>query len=529
MSNVLAFLLLFGILVFVHELGHFLAAKFFKVGVERFALGFGPKLFGKKVGETEYLIAALPLGGYVKMIGDEPTDEEKAEESKIPLTPNSFLAKPPWQRIIIALMGPIANLLLPIILFFILYMIGQPNLSTEVGYVSNDSPAQKIGIMPGDKITQIDGTQVKDWGKLTEMIAAKSSQPIDLTIQRGGSELKNKITPVLEDGVNVFGETTKVGRIGINPQSFLLSVVVPDEKSATYQAGFRSDDRIVAVNGVAVRFLWQLQQQIQLETAASGITSSAPTSNNPLKIDLVRQNKTLTVELNRNQLLDEKNQLALQQSGLYLKELVIEKILPNSIASEKGLATGDILYSLNGQPIHQWFSFQEKVRGNQGEAVTLTVMRQNKPVTFDLSPRVEEQKEELTGEKYKQRMLGVATRGDVSQENIFKERILNPLVSIPRSIGRCYEISKLTVIGFGKLISGKLSAKSLGGPIYIYQLAGKSWKSGIYDFIGMLVGISISLATLNLMPIPVLDGGHIMFYTIEMILGRPPCRTPTNR
>jgi regulator of sigma E protease len=93
--------------------------------------------------------------------------------------------------------------------------------------------------------------------------------------------------------------------------------------------------------------------------------------------------------------------------------------------------------------------------------------------------------------------------------------------TLPRSIGRCYEISKLTVIGFGKLISGKLSAKSLGGPIYIYQLAGKSWKSGIYDFIGMLVGISISLATLNLMPIPVLDGGHIMFYTIEMILGRP--------
>ncbi len=509
MSGLLAFIILFGVLVFIHELGHFIMAKYFKVGVEKFALGYGPKVVGKKIGETEYLIAAFPLGGYVKMVGDDPEDEATVLDSGAELSADSFLAKPAWQRILIVLMGPIANLLLPLILFTGLFMFGQPYLSNEVGHVSADSPAAEAGLLPGDRIVAIDAQPVKKWSQLAKIIKESAAKPLQLTVERQQTTTQLQVTPKTTDGLNPFGETIQVGSIGINPQSFALHLHIPDTNSTAAQAGLQSGDLLVAVDEVAVRYPWQIRERLQ-QSQAKQVT---------LAVQRGEQQKD--VFLQKSLLLANSGEMTLHLAGIFLQELVINQIMEESIAADKGIQHHDIMIAVNDKPLLSWFSFQEIVQNNQGEALNLTILREGQLRPIDIRPRMVEQTEELTGQTFRQRMLGVTTKGEIRSDTILTERVLNPIRAFAMSFERCFEITRLTVIGFGKLISGKISSKSLGGPILIYQLAGRSWRSGFHSFMNMLVLISITLGVLNLLPIPVLDGGHIMFYTAELIMGRP--------
>ena len=509
MSNLIAFIILFGILVFVHELGHFLMAKYFKIGVEKFALGFGPKVFGKKVGETEYMICALPLGGFVKMVGDEPIDEKDAEAGNTKIPENGFLAKHPLKRIGVVLMGPIANLILPIVLYMVVYLVGQPYLSTQVGHVVPDSVAANAGLLPGDEITAIDGEVVLKWTKMTKKIEDLGKTPTVLSVKRGTKELEVKVTPVIADGLSPFGEVIPVGRIGISPESFLATIYVPGEETPAYKAGLRTGDEIVAVQGESIDYFSEFE------------TAIASTANKTLELTVKRDGKKLSHQLDFGLFYSENTRVVLANLGLFPQSMVIDKVLPDTIASEKGLQSKDVLYAINDNVLSDWFGFQETIQNNKGEALNLMLIRAGEFINVDLTPRMEEEEQELTGEKTKRRMLGVSSMGRLRTSNIKTERILNPIKSFRESFERCFFIAKLTVVGFGKLITGQVSTKSLGGPILIYQLAGRSWKSGIFSFINMLVLISITLGILNLLPIPVLDGGHLMFYTVELITGRP--------
>ena len=210
MLSIVAAIVVLGALIFVHELGHFLLAKLFGVGVEKFSLGFGTKLVGFKRGETEYLISAFPLGGYVKMVG-EGGDAELSEEEKA----RSFAGKPPLQRIAVVAAGPVFNLLFAWLLFILLYLVGVPSVTSKIGEVPKDKPAARAGVLPGDVVTAIDGVPVSRWEDMAKIIAGSGSKPLDVQVRRAGGLLSFHITPETRTGKNIFGESVTTPAIGV--------------------------------------------------------------------------------------------------------------------------------------------------------------------------------------------------------------------------------------------------------------------------------------------------------------------------
>jgi regulator of sigma E protease len=319
MSYIISFIIVLGVLIFFHELGHFFAARLCGVGVEKFSLGFGPRLFGKKVGMTDYRISAIPLGGYVKMVGEEPDSELSAEE-----IPYSFTHKNVFKRIIIVASGPLFNLLLAIFIFFGLFQVyGKQEVAPVVGGVVENSPAMKAGIEKEDRITAVNGIAVKTFNDMAELISDSKGNPIRISIVRGNSAMDKALTPELKTE-KIYGET--------------------------------------------------------LERYLIGISSS----------------------------------------GKYVRS---------------------ITYS--------------------------------------------------------------------------------PPEAFYQSLVHTYDLSGLMITGLVQLIKGEASAKSLGGPILIAQMAGDQAKLGVSNLINFIAFISIMLAIMNFLPIPVLDGGHLLFFFIEAVIRRP--------
>ena len=219
MNTLVSFIVVLGILIFVHELGHFLVAKLFKVKVLKFSLGFGPKLISKTLGETEYLISAFPLGGYVKMLGENPdeTDEEEDQE-------RSFAAKPVWNRFFIVLAGPVFNLLFSVLLFFLIFLVmGIPENrdTTEIGKVSPQSPAAVAGIEVGDRIIGIDGREISSWMEVLTTVSESEGRELEFTMVRGGEELVIPIAPRIDSVTNVFGEEVE--------QRYMIGIVKKEQ------------------------------------------------------------------------------------------------------------------------------------------------------------------------------------------------------------------------------------------------------------------------------------------------------------
>ncbi len=319
MTYIISIIVLLGVLIFFHELGHFIVARLFGVGVEKFSLGFGPRLFGKKVGITEYRVSAIPLGGYVKMVGEEPDAEIEPDQKDI-----SFTHKPVLQRLLIVAAGPFFNVLLAAVILFVVFMhSGAYYMEPVVGDVQDGSPAEMAGLQAGDRILAINGSGLESWEEMAGMISASKGADIDLEISREGEPLSIHITPRLQSDQNLFGEDT---------QRYMIGIISSREISA--------------------------------------------------------------------------------------KELSI------------------------------------------GQAVVMSVQK-------------------------------------------------------------TYQIAELTFVSVVKMVQGRLSVKNLGGPIMIAQLAGEQAKEGLIEFLSLMAVISMNLAILNILPIPILDGGHILFFTIELLIRRP--------
>jgi len=210
MIYIISAVVVLGLLIFVHELGHFIFAKLFGVGVEKFSLGFGPKVVGKQYGETEYLISAFPLGGYVKMIGESPDAElEEGDRSR------SFMGKHPLKRIVIVAAGPLFNLLFAALLFIVIYMIGVPAATTKIGEVMVGKPAAAVGIKAGDVVSAVNGKAVARWDEFSSLIADSKGAPLEIQVKRGGDSLSFRVIPETREGKNLFGEKVSYPVIGV--------------------------------------------------------------------------------------------------------------------------------------------------------------------------------------------------------------------------------------------------------------------------------------------------------------------------
>lgn len=249
---VISAIVVLGALIFVHELGHFLVAKWVGVGVEKFSLGFGPKIVGFRRGETEYLLSAFPLGGYVKMVG-ENDDGELSDEQQA----KSFLAKPPLLRIAIVAAGPLSNLLFAWVLVIVVHLIGVPTVRPVIGEVIPGTPAERAGIRGGDLVRAIGGVPVTRWDDISEAVLRSQGKEIQIRIAREGSEFTLSLVPELREGKNLFGESVKQPVIGIVSARNLVT-----ERFPLHQAVARGTEKTVQIVRVTILSLVKLIQRV---------------------------------------------------------------------------------------------------------------------------------------------------------------------------------------------------------------------------------------------------------------------------
>lgn len=398
MTTIISFIVVLGFLILVHELGHFLVAKKLGVKVEKFSIGFGPKIVGFSRGETEYMISAFPLGGYVKLMGEEP-DETLVND------PREFGSRPVSHRMAIIIAGPLMNLLLTFILFPLVFMMGvnMPAFLDEevnVGWIMEDSPAEAAGIQPGDVIKSANGKTLDDWEKAVTEFAANPGRKLTLEVLRKGSIIKIDMTPRYSDGDG---------------------------------SGY------------------------------SGIIQPMPPE--------------------------------------------VGSVSPGMPAAKAGIREGDVIESVNGVPVSHWVHMSNLIKGSGGKEIAIGVARDSKAMELKLKPVLDEASGNyIIGVGYRQRTV-------LKKYGFFD--------SLREGIKRGFELTALTFDVLKRLFTLNLSLKSLGGPIMIAQATGAAAHAGLAEVIGLMAFISLQLGILNLLPIPVLDGGHVFFLLAEMGLRRP--------
>ncbi|MDO8536415.1 MAG: RIP metalloprotease RseP [Candidatus Omnitrophota bacterium] len=244
--SLIYFLIVLSVLVLVHEFGHFIAAKRIGIRVEKFSFGFGPKLFSVKKGDTEYLISAIPLGGYIKMSGDEPGESLTGKSFE-------FLSRSIWERFLVIFAGPFLNYVLAFLIFSVIFMFGNPTLTTEVGSLLKDYPAQMSGLAVGDKVIKADGKDVKYWEDMTEIIHKHIEGPIKLTIDKNGKISEIEIQPVIREVKDIFGKSTKIALLGIAPSQKIESVRYGFFDS--FSKGFK---KVIDLTAITYKAIWSI-------------------------------------------------------------------------------------------------------------------------------------------------------------------------------------------------------------------------------------------------------------------------------
>ncbi|MEW9797634.1 sigma E protease regulator RseP [Alteromonas sp. CYL-A6] len=408
-----AFIVALGILVAVHEWGHFYVARRCGVFVERFSIGFGKPLWRKRSQSgTEYVIAAIPLGGYVRML-DERVDDVPPEQAH-----QAFNNKPVLQRMAIIAAGPGINFVFAVFALFVMYLVGLETVKPVIKQVEPDSIAARAALKDGDEILAIGERDTPDWEAVNfELVSYVGGEQAPLTVK---------------------GENGVTRQITLNIRE------------------------------------WNFDPDKQSPLRSLGITPFRP-------------DPTLTLSL----------------------------VGKDSPAAEAGLKAGDTLTALNGERIADWASLVEMISDKPGETATLTVQRDGQTLTVNATIARQETPEGQKG------YLGVSPAFEAWPPGYLFTHQYGLLESVSRALDKTWRLMTLSIEMIGKLLTGDVSVKNLSGPISIAQGAGVSAGYGLAYFLSFLALISVNLGIINLLPLPMLDGGHLMYFTIEWITGKP--------
>ncbi len=423
MIMALTFLLTMSILVTVHEYGHYQVAKWCGVKILKFSIGFGKPLWTKPFGKdkTEFVIAAIPLGGYVKMLDEREIVAEStpATYSETELT-RAFNRQPVAKRIAIVLAGPMANLLLAIGLYWVIFMMGIVGMKPILGKVIAQSPAAVANFTYGETIQKINGKEVASWQEVSWILLNES--------------LKNN--------------------------SVEIEAVNSNHEVRTHQLDLSHVDPEAAAKDILT---------------ASGLTINQP--DVPAKIGVVTK---------------------------------------NGIADLAGLKANDSVLSVNKTKVNVWEDFVQEVRRNPNKTLEIKVLRSSNVLNLTVKPQSFTENGKTFGR------IGVAFKMDkAEQDKLFVTTHYSVAVALIKATEKTWDISVFTLKMLGKILIGQTSLKGVSGPLTIASYAGQSAQMGLNVFIGFLALISISIGVLNLLPIPVLDGGHLMYYIVEIFTGKP--------
>jgi regulator of sigma E protease len=509
-SYLFAFVAMLGVLVFVHEFGHFVAAKLCGVRVLKFSLGFGPtigigrwKLAWTRSG-TEYVIAFFPLGGFVKMLGENPDEVEGDPEVRA--HPSETLgAKPVWQKLTIVFAGPMMNLLLPVVVFMGTLFVGIPRPLPVVGTVEPGSPAGHAGLEPGDRILTIDHKPVTWWDDVEEALRARPGQQVGVAFERDGERHELSLALAERGGLDEFGGVHRVGWSGLGHQRLRATIGIPGKSSPAAEAGLLSGDRVLRLDGAAVEDWVGLQRAY----ARAGTQGS-------VELAIARGEDANPEQLNvRVPALG-----SLDALGVLPASVLVSRVNPDSPAARAGIEPGDLILGVDGEPVGSFASFAEIVRTSKGRTLEIEVASHGETRVLRIAPELASADTGL-GVPEERYLIGVTAEAAAMVGALGKDVERNPMVSFPRAISMTADVTRTFLQGLGKIVTGQVSSRQLAGPIGIAEIAHSALQRGWEAYLGTLVLISINLGVLNLLPIPVLDGGQAMIFLIEGVKRSP--------
>jgi regulator of sigma E protease len=434
MMTLIAFIVMIGILVTIHEYGHFQVARWCGVRVLRFSIGFGKPLWKKIFGKdnTEFVLAAIPLGGFVKMLDEgelKAERESNPQESAINLSETelqrAFNRQRVWKRFAIVLAGPAANLLLAIVLYWGLFMLGVTGIRPIIGEVTDNSLAAQASLKAGEVIQKIDGKPVKSWQDARWILLEQSfeAKTVEIEAVNNNNELFQHTLSL--EGVNNDTETDILKKIGL---------------------------------------------------------------------DMVKPNIPA----------------------------VISEILPDSVAEKTGFMPNDKILRIDGVEITNWEQAVNTIKDNPNKKLLFEIERAQKVLHISAAPEAIKEDNRTIGR------MGAAVKLDKKElDNLLIELNYSPFASLQKAVVKTWDTSIFSLKMLGKMVTGKVSLKGISGPVTIAAYAGESANLGIKTFLGFLALVSTSIGVLNLLPIPVLDGGHLMYYMVEIFKGSPVSETTT--
>jgi regulator of sigma E protease len=417
LQNIAAFIVALGVLITFHEFGHYWVARRCDVKILRFSIGFGRAIYKKSFGKdsTEFVIAALPLGGYVKML-DEREGEVKEEE-----LPRSFNYKPLWQRFAIVSAGPIFNFIFAVFAYWIIFVVGVNGLKPFIGNVEPASISSEAGLATGQEIISVNGLNTPTWSTVIDAL-------VNHTVNGDVIEIDVIDNNGIERNVEID-----------------LSKISIDEMA---------DGKLLKGLGLSI---------IELKLAA-----------------------------------------------------IIGEVLPDGAAEKSGLRENDEIISVNSEAISSWGEWVELIRNSPDKKLNLEVLREGTIVNIEVIPERVESDNEIIG-----RIGAAAFRPDDLFDSYFTLESYSVSNAFIKATKKTWEMSVLTLRVLGKMLVGEASVKNLSGPISIAQYAGQSAGIGLVAFLSFMAIVSVSLGVLNLLPVPLLDGGHLMYYLIELVIGKP--------
>jgi regulator of sigma E protease len=535
-NPVFAIVLFIGLLIFVHELGHFLVGKFLGLGVETFSIGFGPELLGFTYGGTRYRVAIIPLGGYVKFAGALAREEVAPH-----FVGKEMYRARPWVRAATLVAGPFANFLLAVAVYAALGMQGVPHNPAIIGQVMKDSPAARAGLEPEDEILAVDGRAISSWEELREELAAHPGTPLTLQVARDEAVFPLTLSPDAFQGKDDIGRKATQGRAGISLGMLPAIVTLNAASAAASRAGIKTGEKITSLRLTAkqpdssksreIANWHQLQKALYwaFSLGATSLTLSVEAASLPgEKSSEKLPSREVILATSSWQALNAGVGAPVPPFSSELGDTLAEKLglspSPLTIAKAgeqlKGqLQTGDRIIAMKGEPVSTIFDLSEKLSANSETQVEFTIQRNFQTLTVPVALEAVD-RQEMHG-KTTYYALDVQLWGQPLLPAPVYEKYQNFMAAlgygIKTTVAQSYNLLKV----LGSLLIGQVPLQALGGPILIAKVAQEAIEVGWSAFFTMLAVISINLGLMNLFPIPVADGGQLVLVALEAIKGKP--------
>lgn len=488
MEKILIFFIFLGPLVFFHELGHFLFARLAGVRVEVFSIGFGPKILSFKKGDTKYALSLIPLGGYVKMFGDDPLSEKELtpEEEKV-----AYTKKGKWARFWIVFGGPLANFILAFFIYLALVGIGERVPEVKLGKIVKDSTFESLGFQTGDIIKKVNHQTITSFDDFNVI----DSQINKVTVERENKLVDIKVNFEAMKFLEAYGKSSEPLRapIVVSPDGNSYILKFENDKWISLEEIFNSNEKFIRL----IPF-----------KAKTGIQTKF--DPNEFEFEVVG------------------NERSIQRSGtwegtlrladLYPRDLLIKNIAMASAAEKVGLKAGSIITEIGGKPVFHFSELKERVQAlNDEKPISLTIKTKEGKKQLSVTPTWRD----YDGQRY----LSIGIESGISfYARMVESKVSGVADTFSKATTRTLDGMEKTLLGFKKLITGEVPLKHVGGPIAIGQVASETFNISLSMFFRLMALISINLGIINLFPIPVLDGGHIVFIILEAINRGPLSR-----